>query len=212
MCWCNSVDRWQSGHRLAGGLRNYCFRDGRLSGRSSANQVVDVHTDEVYFRDTAHGFLAWGISLLVSVALIASAGAIRAAPPDRPEPQPLPVRTPISWTHRFVRAVFCSGAGSAPCTTLCEPEARRDPRQWSGNKVFQLRTKPIWRKWSPQKLECRKPTPRPEYPWSLPRLSRRRTPHVNQQLISPTGRSLVGAFCSSFSATVGGVQRDHVRV
>ncbi|MNF74462.1 hypothetical protein D3C85_1126040 [compost metagenome] len=30
-----------------------------------------MHTDEVYFRDTAHGFLAWGVATLVTATLVA---------------------------------------------------------------------------------------------------------------------------------------------
>ena len=32
-----------------------------------------IHTDEVYFRDTAHGFLAWGFASVVAAALLGSA-------------------------------------------------------------------------------------------------------------------------------------------
>jgi hypothetical protein len=34
---------------------------------------VDTHTDEVYFRDTAHGFLAWAVASLTTAALLTSA-------------------------------------------------------------------------------------------------------------------------------------------
>ena len=45
---------------------------GRLRGR-----WTHTHTDEVYFRDTAHGFLAWAIATLVTAAVLTSAiGAI----------------------------------------------------------------------------------------------------------------------------------------
>src|SRR5450759_4070028 len=33
---------------------------------------VAVHTDEVYFRDTAHGFLAWAVASLATAALLTS--------------------------------------------------------------------------------------------------------------------------------------------
>lgn len=42
---------------------------GYLSGRLRT-KWVDTHTDEVYFRDTAHGFLAWAVAALVSAALL----------------------------------------------------------------------------------------------------------------------------------------------
>jgi hypothetical protein len=32
-----------------------------------------IHTDEVYFRDTANGFLAWAVALVISVTFLASA-------------------------------------------------------------------------------------------------------------------------------------------
>jgi hypothetical protein len=32
-----------------------------------------IHTDEVYFRDTAHGFLVWAVGLVVTAAFLASA-------------------------------------------------------------------------------------------------------------------------------------------
>ena len=40
---------------------------GRLGSRWS-----NVHVDEVYFRDTAHGFVAWGLSTLLAVAFLGS--------------------------------------------------------------------------------------------------------------------------------------------
>lgn len=42
---------------------------GYLAGRLRIKWAT-VHTDEVYFRDTAHGFLAWSVAALVSAALI----------------------------------------------------------------------------------------------------------------------------------------------
>lgn len=49
---------------------------GYLAGRLRT-KWVEVHTDEVYFRDTAHGFLAWAIATLATAALFTSViGAI----------------------------------------------------------------------------------------------------------------------------------------
>ncbi len=44
---------------------------GYLAGRLRTKWVA-VHTDEVYFRDTAHGFLAWAVASLASAALLTS--------------------------------------------------------------------------------------------------------------------------------------------
>ncbi|MBZ9676533.1 hypothetical protein [Mesorhizobium sp. ES1-1] len=45
---------------------------GYLAGRLRT-KWVGVHTDEVYFRDTAHGFLAWALATLLVVGLLGSA-------------------------------------------------------------------------------------------------------------------------------------------
>jgi hypothetical protein len=47
---------------------------GYLAGRLRT-KWVGVHTDEVYFRDTAHGFLAWGVATLFTAALLTSVTA-----------------------------------------------------------------------------------------------------------------------------------------
>ena len=49
---------------------------GYLAGRLRT-RWVHVHTDETYFRDTAHGFLSWAVATLLTAAVLTSAiGAI----------------------------------------------------------------------------------------------------------------------------------------
>jgi hypothetical protein len=45
---------------------------GYLAGRLRT-RWVSVHTDEVFFRDTAHGFLAWAVATLLMATLLSSA-------------------------------------------------------------------------------------------------------------------------------------------
>lgn len=45
---------------------------GYLAGRLRT-RWASTHTDEVYFRDTAHGFLAWAIATLATAAMLTSA-------------------------------------------------------------------------------------------------------------------------------------------
>lgn len=45
---------------------------GYLAGRLRT-KWTSVHADEVYFRDTAHGFLAWAVASLATAALLTSA-------------------------------------------------------------------------------------------------------------------------------------------
>lgn len=45
---------------------------GYITGRLRT-KWVGIHTDETFFRDTAHGFLAWALSTLIVVAVLGSA-------------------------------------------------------------------------------------------------------------------------------------------
>lgn len=47
---------------------------GYIAGRLRS-RWVGVHTDEVYFRDTAHGFLAWAFASVLGAVLLASPAA-----------------------------------------------------------------------------------------------------------------------------------------
>lgn len=49
------------------------FVGGYMAGRLRTKYVA-IHTDEVFFRDTAHGFLAWALSVLFMVAALGAAG------------------------------------------------------------------------------------------------------------------------------------------
>ena len=44
---------------------------GYLAGRLRSRWIA-AHTDEIYFRDTAHGFLAWAVASLATAALLTS--------------------------------------------------------------------------------------------------------------------------------------------
>ncbi len=56
---------------IAGALGGY------ITGRLRTKWAL-VHTDEVFFRDTANGLMAWAVALVVSVTLLASAATYMA--------------------------------------------------------------------------------------------------------------------------------------
>ena len=53
---------------IAAGLGGYIA--GRLR-----TKWTNVHTDEIYFRDTAHGFLVWAVGVVVTATFLASAAS-----------------------------------------------------------------------------------------------------------------------------------------
>jgi hypothetical protein len=48
---------------------------GYVAGRLRT-KWANVHTDEVYFRDTAHGLLVWAVGVVITAALLASAATV----------------------------------------------------------------------------------------------------------------------------------------
>ena len=58
---------------------------GYLAGRLRT-KWVSVHTHEVYFRDTAHGFLVWCVGLVITAGFLASAAAAVAGGPGNGVP------------------------------------------------------------------------------------------------------------------------------
>jgi hypothetical protein len=59
-----------------------CGIGGYVAGRLRT-KWVGVHTDEVYFRDTAHGFLVWAVALVILAAVLTSAGTMLAGEENR---------------------------------------------------------------------------------------------------------------------------------
>ena len=47
---------------------------GYLAGRLRT-KWASIHTDEVFFRDTAHGFLSWAVAVVMTAGFLASAAA-----------------------------------------------------------------------------------------------------------------------------------------
>lgn len=102
---------------------------GYLAGRLRT-RWQGVHTDEVYFRDTAHGFLAWALATLAMVALMATAagsalsGALKAAD------------TVASSTATVAAsALGAAGATGAAATMNRAPGAETGPQAMPGQAL-----------------------------------------------------------------------------
>src|ERR1035437_7165121 len=84
---------------------------GFIAGRLRT-KWVGVHTHEVFFRDTAHGFLAWGLATVVSAAFLAAAASNIAGGPSS-------VFTPAAGgpMDYYVDALLRSNPTASPNTT-----------------------------------------------------------------------------------------------
>jgi len=79
---------------------------GYLAGRLRT-KWVNVHTDEVYFRDTAHGFLVWAVGMVITAAFLASAASSFAG-------------GAAQWSSTGTTASIIIGAINAPAIALNE--------------------------------------------------------------------------------------------
>jgi hypothetical protein len=88
---------------------------GYMAGRLRTKWVA-VHTDEVFFRDTAHGFLAWALGTLIVAAMLTS-GAGSAANTAGRTAQMLAQNNTISSTYD-VDLLFRQNANPATASAL----------------------------------------------------------------------------------------------
>jgi hypothetical protein len=128
------------------------FMAGRLRTR-----WVRVHTHEVFFRDTAHGFLAWSTSLVLTAGLLTSAASMMAGaglPPN--------FANANIAAERAYSASVDTAQINAPAALAAELDERR---QAIAHSLY----------------------------WTFVAL-------------------LVGAFCASAAATIGGRERDRMAI
>jgi hypothetical protein len=192
---------------------------GYLAGRLRT-KWVNVHTHEVYFRDTAHGFLVWAVSLVVTAAFLASAatalvgGAARAGAAAAESSGPAQSRASVGPEAYFVDTLLrTTFPASEQNTSALRPEVSLI----FANALREGAMPPPDRTYLAELVAAR--TGRSESE------AQRRVDEVFAQArqAADTARKalahsmywaflalLVGAFCASFAATIGGKRRDNV--
>jgi hypothetical protein len=90
---------------------------GYLTGRLRT-KWVSVHSDEIYFRDTAHGFLAWAVAAVITAAALASATS-----------------SVIGGAAQFVETSSATGAQSGTASAPSAAQAL-DPTAYLLNELF----------------------------------------------------------------------------
>ena len=79
---------------------------GDVAGRLRT-KWADHHSDEVFFRDTAHGFLAWGVATILMVGFTVYAGA-GGRQRSRPRQWVAQLRPRPKARRRLTRSTSCS--------------------------------------------------------------------------------------------------------
>lgn len=186
---------------------------GYLAGRLRTKWTL-VHTDEVFFRDTANGFLSWAVAVVVSATVLASGAASMvgrvspastgnavSAAPDRPNAY-------------FIDSLFRSDRGATATEAPVQAEAGR-----IFSNALRENTMPAAdQDYLARMVAARTGLSQPEAAKRVADLiaqarqaadtARKFTAHFLLWLFLAL---LMGAFSASVAATIGGRQRDHVR-
>ncbi len=201
---------------------------GYLAGRLRTKWAT-IHTDEVYFRDTAHGFLAWAVGLVITASFLASAA------------------TSLVGGTGQVRATSFSTAGGAEMATALAADGQDfGPNEYFIDTLFRSDHRSPDGNDAPVRAEAARIFAHALRQRNLPAAdetyldelvaaktglnqteSEKRVSEVfgEIQQAAETARKamahlslwifvalLIGAFCASYAATIGGRQRDHVEL
>jgi hypothetical protein len=193
---------------------------GYLAGRLRT-KWANIHTDEVYFRDTAHGFLAWAVALVITAAFLASAAASMAGATASSAVGGTGSVTGVQSEGRefdpngyFIDTLFRSESA--------KPDSNSTSVRGEVGRIFAIALRqrdisPADRTYLAQLVAARTGLSQPDADKRVSDVfstaqqaadTARKT--VAHSLLWAFLALLIGAFCASFAATIGGRQRDHV--
>ena len=184
---------------------------GYLAGRLRTKWTT-IHTDEVYFRDTAHGFLVWAVAVVITAAFLGSAatalvgGVIGNA------------QMPGSRNAYFVDALFRSASGGGVPAANVDDAVRGESAGILDNVLKQGENAAADRAYLAQIIRARtglSPSDATQRVSDVVEQARRAADAARKAtarlLLWTFLALLIGAFCASYAATVGGQQRDHMK-
>jgi hypothetical protein len=195
---------------------------GYLAGRLRTKWTA-IHTDEVYFRDTAHGFLAWAVALVVTAAFLTSAAASMVGAP------------PSHDANVAAAEVAAAGLGVDADAYLVDSLLRSENARLTSDRDSASLRGEVSRIFANALRQRSLPPEDKSYLAQIvvartglsPADAGMRVSNVFgtvQQTAEAARKALAhsllwifiallfGAFCASFAATIGGGQRDHVVV
>jgi hypothetical protein len=196
---------------------------GYLAGRLRT-KWVGVSTHEVYFRDTAHGFLAWSVGLVLTAAFLASAatsmvagtnatGATAAAATAANDSR-------VNPNGYFVDSLFRSTtpATQAPADATLAPvqsevglilaHSLRNGSVSDADKAYVAQLVAARTGLTEADAETRVSDVFAEAQQAA-ETARKAAAHL---LYWTFLALLIGAFCASYAGTIGGEQRDHAHI
>lgn len=196
---------------------------GYLAGRLRT-KWTQVHSDEVYFRDTAHGFLVWSVGLVITASVLVTAASVFAG--ERTHSASAPLAAGSGSQALDPNAYYVDSLlRSAPGTTERGATERNDLNERAlvqstfDHALREGSIPPADNSYLAQVVAARTGMTASE--------ADKRVSDVFAQAQSAADQTrraiarfslwlfvalLCGAFCASYAGTIGGKQRDHVPV
>lgn len=191
---------------------------GYLAGRLRTKWAA-IHSDEVYFRDTAHGFLVWAVAVVITAAFLGSAaaamvgGAARSGAISGPEDAYF-----VDMLFRPAPGATAAPAANMPAASAADSAMRSEAARILVSALRQGDAAAADRTYLAQLVSARTGLNEND---AAKRVSDvvERARQAADAARKATARLLlwtflallIGAFCASYAATIGGRQRDHMK-
>jgi hypothetical protein len=189
---------------------------GYLAGRLRTKWTT-IHSDEVYFRDTAHGFLVWAVAVVITAAFLGSAAAamVGVTPANAEMGGP----ENAYFVDMLFRSASRPATGAGGMAAAADDSALRgEAATILGNALRHGEAAAADRAYLTDLVAARTGLNQTE---ATQRVSDvvAQARQAADAARKATGRFLlwtflallIGAFCASYAATVGGRQRDHMK-
>jgi hypothetical protein len=189
---------------------------GYIVGRLRTKWAI-IHSDEVYFRDTAHGFLVWAVGLVITAAFLTSAAISMTGGVVRSSASPAADSAPFGNDDTYFRDMLLRSAHFGPNYTdlhlqaevdrifahVLEQKGLSDPDRMYLARMVAERTD------LPEADAQRRVETVFSHVQQNAELARKAAAQFCLWLFVSL---LAGAFFASYSATLGGRERDRVKL
>lgn len=189
---------------------------GYLAGRLRT-KWVNVHTDEVYFRDTAHGLLVWALGLVVTVAFLASAATSLAGGAAQRDVNNTTAGAETSVLNPNAYGIDSLFRSDGAVLDRSDAAGRAEAERILSRAMRQGAIPPADKTYLAEMVSARTGLSQSDAEnrvfdvFAQAQLSaesaRKALAHLSLWLFVAL---LSGAFCASYAGTIGGKQRDHV--
>jgi hypothetical protein len=195
---------------------------GYLAGRLRTKWAT-IHTDEVYFRDTAHGFLVWSVGLVITASFLASAAAAMVGSAGQARATGggagMAIARPADDQNLDPNAYFIDTLFRSDHPERNDAPARAEAARIFAHALGQGNLPAADNAYLAQRVAANTGLSQTESEKRVSEVfgeiqraadsARKAIAHLSLWLFIAL---LIGAFCASYAATIGGRQRDHVQL